>query len=259
MSIVKIKKCINILKFKIFKKKENSIHDELYSVFIKYLNTYFCKRDLENTLKLFSPQLTGFGTGVDEVAYNADDLQKLYERDIRQAPNTIDYTIRTIKIDSPLKNAGVISCELNIQTTILEQRVNFNTLRLSVFLKREANKWLLEHMHISLPTMAHGGDEAYPVKELEKRNKILQRLVDEKTKTLKDANQKIEKALKEIKTLRGIIPICSHCKKIRDDSEIWHAIEVYIRDHSDAEFSHSICPECARKYYPDMKIYDEDQ
>jgi hypothetical protein len=61
-----------------------------------------------------------------------------------------------------------------------------------------------------------------------------------------------EKALDEVKILRGFIPICASCKKIRDDQGYWTQIEAYIRDHSEAEFSHSICPECAMKLYPDF-------
>ena len=57
----------------------------------------------------------------------------------------------------------------------------------------------------------------------------------------------------EIKRLRGMLPICSSCKKIRDDKGYWNQIEIYIEDHSDAEFSHGICPECIKKLYPDLK------
>jgi PAS domain S-box-containing protein len=59
-------------------------------------------------------------------------------------------------------------------------------------------------------------------------------------------------ALQRVKTLSGLLPICAACKKIRDDRGYWQSVEVYIRDHSDAEFSHSICPECMVKQYPDM-------
>lgn len=55
----------------------------------------------------------------------------------------------------------------------------------------------------------------------------------------------------EIRRLRGLLPICASCKKIRDDEGCWQAIEGYIRDHSEAEFSHGICPDCARKFFPD--------
>ena len=59
-------------------------------------------------------------------------------------------------------------------------------------------------------------------------------------------------ALQRVKTLSGLLPICAACKKIRDDRGYWQSVEVYIRDHSDAEFSHSICPECMTKHYPEM-------
>jgi hypothetical protein len=62
----------------------------------------------------------------------------------------------------------------------------------------------------------------------------------------------LRQALEQIKTLKGIVPICSNCKRIRDDSGYWNQIEAYIREHSDAEFSHGICPECARKLYPEI-------
>jgi len=69
----------------------------------------------------------------------------------------------------------------------------------------------------------------------------------------------LQEALAKVKTLSGLLPICSYCKKIRDDKGYWNQIESYIRDHSEAEFSHSICRECAKKYYPDMDLYDEDE
>jgi AmiR/NasT family two-component response regulator len=71
---------------------------------------------------------------------------------------------------------------------------------------------------------------------------------------LETQKEKLEKALAEIKTLRGILPICASCKNIRDDKGYWNQIEVYIRDHSEAEFTHGICPECAKKLYPDLDL-----
>ena len=65
----------------------------------------------------------------------------------------------------------------------------------------------------------------------------------------------LEEALERIKTLDGLLPICAHCKKIRDDSGYWNQIERYITTHSKAEFSHSICPTCTQQLYPDL--YDK--
>jgi hypothetical protein len=64
-------------------------------------------------------------------------------------------------------------------------------------------------------------------------------------------------AMDQIKTLKGIIPICSHCKKIRDDKGYWNNVESYVRSHSEAEFSHGFCPECAKLLYPELHWSDE--
>ena len=111
---------------------------------------------------------------------------------------------------------------------------------------------------------------------IEHYSKRLEEKVAERTANLAKINQQLEKeieirkeaelkkemliselqnTLKEVKTLRGFLPICSSCKKIRDDKGYWNQIEAYISNHSEASFSHGICPECAKKIYPE--IYDE--
>lgn len=88
----------------------------------------------------------------------------------------------------------------------------------------------------------------------------IRQLLDQQFKLSKDLNQSIlelQKASSEIKTLSGLLPICASCKKIRDDNGYWNQIESYISDHSEAEFSHGICPECMKKLYPD--VYTEMQ
>jgi len=61
----------------------------------------------------------------------------------------------------------------------------------------------------------------------------------------------LREAIDHVQTLKGLIPICSHCKKMRDDKGYWHEVEVYVRDHSSAEFSHGLCEECLAKFYPE--------
>ncbi len=81
--------------------------------------------------------------------------------------------------------------------------------------------------------------------ELQKHQAHLEELVEKRTYELKDA-------LSRVRVLSGFLPICASCKKIRDDSGYWNQIETYIKKHSYAEFSHSICPECAAKLYPEL-------
>lgn len=69
---------------------------------------------------------------------------------------------------------------------------------------------------------------------------------------LKKKNQELQKAFDEIEQLQGILPICAKCKNIRDDKGYWHQVEAYIAEHTPAEFSHSICPKCAKQLYPEI-------
>jgi DNA-binding NarL/FixJ family response regulator len=65
-------------------------------------------------------------------------------------------------------------------------------------------------------------------------------------------NQRLEATLNRIKQLSGLLPICMHCKRIRTDAGYWQEVELFIREHSEADFSHSLCPDCIEKYYPDF-------
>jgi len=69
---------------------------------------------------------------------------------------------------------------------------------------------------------------------------------------LNKRNQELQLALSEVKILQGFLPICTSCKKIRDDKGYWNHIESYIKKHSGADFSHSLCPECIEKLYPEI-------
>ena len=69
---------------------------------------------------------------------------------------------------------------------------------------------------------------------------------------LSHRNNELKRALSEIKQLRGILPICAGCKKIRDDAGYWDQLELFVKKHTEAEFSHLICPECAEKFYPEL-------
>ena len=67
----------------------------------------------------------------------------------------------------------------------------------------------------------------------------------------------LKDALSRVKKLSGLLPICAGCKKIRDDTGYWNQIESYLHHHSEAEFSHGLCPDCAKELYPDLDIYDD--
>ena len=66
--------------------------------------------------------------------------------------------------------------------------------------------------------------------------------------------EELQHALEQVKLLSGLLPICAHCKKIRDPDGLWHQLETFIHERSEASFTHSLCPECVRHYFPDMKL-----
>ncbi len=69
---------------------------------------------------------------------------------------------------------------------------------------------------------------------------------------MQNRNEELQAAFDRVNVLSGMLPICCNCKKIRDDDHYWHEVAGYIREHSDAEFTHGICPDCAKKLYPDL-------
>ncbi len=96
--------------------------------------------------------------------------------------------------------------------------------------------------------------------ELMKANEQLEKEIEERKQSEEEREKlinELQKAIKEIKTLRGILPLCSFCKKIRNDKGYWESVDVYIDKHSQADISHSICPECAKEHYSDLDIFED--
>ncbi|MFO7775142.1 MAG: response regulator transcription factor [Candidatus Hydrogenedentota bacterium] len=87
--------------------------------------------------------------------------------------------------------------------------------------------------------------------ELRARIEVGRRLADMQD-ALVTKVEELNHALEHIKTLRGIVPICAHCKKIRDDQGYWNQLELYVREHTEAEFSHGFCPDCLNHLYPEV-------
>ncbi len=122
---------------------------------------------------------------------------------------------------------------------------------------------LMSGLKTSSPEQAEGldvGADGYiarPVSNLE-----LKARVNAMVRILKAEQERdhlileLREALSKIKQLSGLLPICMHCKKIRDDKGYWNQIEAYIQKNSEAEFSHGICQECAATLYPEFNLYD---
>jgi len=99
----------------------------------------------------------------------------------------------------------------------------------------------------------------YSLRDFSNRLVILEQAdeIKQQSEVKEELIKELKSALDEVKTLSGFLPICATCKKIRDDRGYWKQIEGYIQEHSDAQFSHGICPECAEKMYGDQDWYQK--
>jgi phosphoserine phosphatase RsbU/P len=91
----------------------------------------------------------------------------------------------------------------------------------------------------------------FDAEELYARVEVGRRMINLQDK-LADKVLELRKALEQVKTLQGILPICSYCKKVRDDRNYWQQVEEYVGSHSEVQFSHSICPQCMEKHFPEF-------
>jgi hypothetical protein len=104
-----------------------------------------------------------------------------------------------------------------------------------------------------LSSVRSWGDELE--RKVEERTALLVKEIEERKRTEAEREvviAELREALSNVKRLRGLLPICASCKRIRDDHGYWNDVEEYIRKHSEADFTHGICPDCAKKLYPGM-------
>jgi hypothetical protein len=135
---------------------------------------------------------------------------------------------------------------LKIEDAILWARMTFRSVKIS-------------HARFVLVLVEALTREKIRLCENEMLRRELDKRVEQRTAQLIKINDDLRQEvaelkraeLKQVKTLRGLLPICASCKKIQDDRGHWVQVEVYVRDHTEADFTHSICPECTKKLYPD--------
>jgi hypothetical protein len=151
---------------------------------------------------------------------------------IYSIPVLVPITIRFLTIGGEIHNVmGAMTALYTVLIIITAKRVNSSTTE-----------------HVLLKEKFAGRTA-----ELDCANRKLIQEIEEHKQT----ESELQETLKKVRTLTGLLPICSSCKKIRDDKGYWNQLESYITKHSQAEFSHGICPECVKKFYPDLDILED--
>ena len=95
------------------------------------------------------------------------------------------------------------------------------------------------------------------LQSLQKQLQAANERLEDRVRELSALNTQLQEALDQVKTLSGLLPICANCKKVKDDQGYWHQVEMYVQEHSDATFSHGLCPDCFRELYPEY--YEQNE
>ena len=201
--------------------------DQLKSFFNQYMQNYtelvICVLDSQD-------QITA-GNSAFSACMDTDSVsQPLHLKDILISPDYKEWRAN-------IKARETVQYILTLQNPA---RTVQKTLKFTIFPN--------DHRTVLIGEFLYSSDQKV-VKELSTLNSQLANT----TRELHRKNKELQKAYDKINTLKGLLPICSSCKKIRDDKGYWNNVEEYISEHSKADFSHSICPDCINKLYPELQ------
>lgn len=181
-------------------------------------------RDIQNSLKRLGYTVPVLVSSGDEAIQRAEEIE-------------LDIVLMDIRLKGDMD--GIEAAEL------IHARFDIPVVYLTAY----TDKTTLERAKITAPF-------GYILKPFEERElhttieiALYKHMMEKERERL---HHELEEALANVKVLRGLLPICASCKKIRDDKGYWNHLEVYIRDHSEADFTHGICPDCMKKLYPHL-------
>jgi hypothetical protein len=213
-----------------------------------YLRMYASRDD--RLTSFFSEDFSGFTGGGDFLVKDRAAWVAITRQDFAQVKDPIRLELKDLAFQFLAESIAVATSFFTIHLPIKDHVLSRETARLVLIFRRESSGWKISHSSISIPYHLVREGEVYPLQELMERNQLLETLVAERTAELNAQNLELSEAMANLRTLRGLVPICAACKKIRDDAGYWHQVEAYVHAHTEAEFTHGLCPECSPKYFP---------
>ena len=212
--------------------------DLIRSLFDEYIEMY-ASRDDRLTAR-FSHDFSGYTGGGAFLVKDLDEWKKITRQDFAQVTDRIRIEMLDISMQDIADTVVVATALFHIHLPIPDKILSREKVRLVLIFRREGENWKIVHSGISVPYGLVREGEVYPLKGLHERNLELEAMVKERT-------DELEVTKGRVKRLEGLIAICMQCKKIRAENNDWHQLERYIGEHSDAVFSHGLCPECYEK------------
>ncbi len=168
---------------------------KVYKLFVKF---YFKERDPDSLKKLFSENISNIGSASDELATGLADVMDIFYRDRDQCPDEINYKESNFSITAINSHSGLAICEYDLYTIIDKMPIAMPGYRISMIVGKSNGKWLINHLHFSKGEEELQEGESFPLKEIEKRNKILEQIVQDRTKDLSNLNEELKQANKNI-------------------------------------------------------------
>jgi hypothetical protein len=205
------------------------------ALFDEYIEMYASRDDRLTTR--FSHDFSGYTGGGAFLVKDLDEWKKITRQDFAQVTNRIRIEMLDISMQDIADTVVVATALFHIHLPIPDLVLSREKVRLVLIFRLENENWKIVHSGISVPYGLVREGEVYPLKGLHERNLELEEMVRERTDELEESRDRV-------KRLEGLIAICMCCKKIRAENNDWHQLERYIGEHSDAVFSHGLCPEC---------------
>lgn len=181
---------------------DDPVGKELLEAFEHYCRVYFSERDLQAVMATISPTVTGFGSGRDERVLSGEGPDVM-RRDIEQCPAPIDFKLCRAQASLLSEDCGIVCAEFDLVASIDGQPLVMNGVRSSNVFTRRETKWLLEHLHVSLPWQPQVDGESFPLQELEARTRQLEAMVVERTEALRQALDDVRR-LARIDSVTGL-------------------------------------------------------
>lgn len=170
-------------------------HKQEIKKFIEdYFHVYFTERNFHKVKTFFSEDFTGIGTGLDELGITTEKMIGLYQRDIEQMPDPIQYNNLKIHIGAVSSRFSIVHCTFDLLTETSEGTISIPSLRISLALSKVDHSWKIVLKHISVPFEEQEESESYPIQKLTEKNIQLEKMVEKRTSELKIVNSQLQKS-----------------------------------------------------------------
>ena len=178
---------------------------EIRAFVFNYFDVYFKKRDLKELMKFLSPEMTVIGTGAHEYSNNSKKTFELFQIDLNEIIVPIQYSKPSVHIQVIEKNIASVSGRLSIKGETNGLVFHIPELRYSIFIHKTEGEWKIQHLHISVPNNQQEDDELYPLQKILKQNELLNQIVYEQTKEVKELDNDVKISSQTIDTLISVI------------------------------------------------------